>query len=306
MFFSGSNEMFTIATSFSGSKNFKKIPADLFMKNPKIKALLLPRNSIEIVEQKAFDHFDALTALNLDGNVCISNHTDGLLNVQKLIQKVYSVCSEKREIQQKNLENEQISGNKCANELTHVKIRSFDVNTTGTQNIIDQLTFRLSQFVKPIRYELLLHPNLNQKTFTGNVKIEIVVLEEVHFIALHAKLLTVTKTKLTDQLSGEKIKIKSTFEYKEFEYFVIEPETLLRIGNYTIEMDFDGPIVEKNYGMYSSSYYDKESNKMRQDQIVHLKILQLIALNIFLEFLQPLNLNQLMRVKVSLASVNFY
>lgn len=138
-------------------------------------------------------------------------------------------------------------------------------NSMSVNKIVENLTFRLPRSIKPITYNLLLHPDLNKKTFSGNVKIDIKVTEQMPFIALHSKFLNVTSTKLMKQLQNglEGIDIKSTFEYEKFEYFVVEPEAPLNAGNYTVDLDFNGTIGDKIVGFYSSSYLDKETNKTR-------------------------------------------
>jgi glutamyl aminopeptidase len=135
----------------------------------------------------------------------------------------------------------------------------------SVNKIIEGLTFRLPRSIKPIKYNLLLHPDLNKKTFTGNVKIDIKVTEQMPFIALHSKFLNVTSTKLMRQLQNglEGIDIKSTFEYEKFEYFVVEPEKPLAAGNYTVDLDFNGSLSDKIVGFYSSMYYDKSRDKKR-------------------------------------------
>jgi puromycin-sensitive aminopeptidase len=131
--------------------------------------------------------------------------------------------------------------------------------------VVEKLTFRLPKAITPIAYNLFLHPNFEQKTFTGNVKIDINVAEKMQFIALHSKFLNVTKTKLMRQLQNglEGIEIKNTFEYEKFEYFVVEPETSLDAGNYTIDLDFAGNLDHKIVGFYSSTYFDKMKKQKR-------------------------------------------
>lgn len=135
----------------------------------------------------------------------------------------------------------------------------------SVNKIVENLTFRLPRSIKPITYNLFLHPDLSKKTFSGNVKIDIKVSEQMPFIALHSKFLNVTKTKLMKQLQNglEGIDIKNTFEYEKFEYFVVEPEAPLAAGNYTVDLDFNGTLSDKIVGFYSSTYLDKSKNKTR-------------------------------------------
>lgn len=132
-----------------------------------------------------------------------------------------------------------------------------------TSKLVENLTFRLPNAIRPTAYNLFLNPNLQTKTFLGNVKIDFNVSESVPFVALHAKFLNVTTNKLIRKLNNgaEGIPIKSSFEYQKFEYFIVEPETALEAGDYTIDLDFNGRLDNKIVGFYSSSYYNKDKQQ---------------------------------------------
>lgn len=135
----------------------------------------------------------------------------------------------------------------------------------AASKLVENLTFRLPSAIHPIAYNLFLHPNLETKSFKGNVKIEFNVAESVPFVALHSKFLNVTTKKLIKNLENgaEGIPIKRSFEYEKFEYFIVEPESSLSAGNYTIDLDFDGSLDGKIVGFYGSSYLDKVTKKKR-------------------------------------------
>lgn len=133
------------------------------------------------------------------------------------------------------------------------------------KELVSTLTFRLPSAIRPIAYNLFLNPNLKTKTFSGNVKIDFTVFEPVPVVTLHSKFLNVTTNKLIRNLENgaEGIPIKSSFEYKKFEYFIVEPESELAVGNYTIDLTFDGSLDKKIVGFYGSSYFDKTKNETR-------------------------------------------
>lgn len=135
----------------------------------------------------------------------------------------------------------------------------------AASKLVENLTFRLPSAISPIAYNLFLNPNLETKAFSGNVKIEFNVAEPVPFVALHSKFLNVTTKKLIKNLENgaEGIPIKNSFEYDKFEYFIVEPESQLSAGNYTIDLDFDGRLDGKIVGFYGSSYLDKMRNQTR-------------------------------------------
>jgi hypothetical protein len=131
--------------------------------------------------------------------------------------------------------------------------------------LVENLTFRLPSAIRPLAYNLFLHPNLETKAFSGNVKIDFNVSEPVPYVVLHSKFLNVTTNKLIRNLENgaEGIGIKSSFEYEKFEYFVVEPEADLPAGSYTIDLDFTGRLDGKIVGFYGSSYFDKTKNQTR-------------------------------------------
>ena len=162
-----------------------------------------------------------------------------------------------------SLKNHAINTNKI--DLNNPKSNESMNLSKMASKLVENLTFRLPKAVKPTLYNLFLNPNLQSKTFNGNVKIDFSVSESVAFVALHAKYLNVTTNKLIKKLENgaEGIPIKSSFEYKKFEYFVVEPETALEVGDYTIDLDFDGRLDNKIVGFYQSSYYDTNKNTTR-------------------------------------------
>lgn len=144
--------------------------------------------------------------------------------------------------------------------------KNFDMSIgKAASKLVENLTFRLPVAIRPSYYELLLNPNLETKTFAGNVKIDFSVSEPVPFVALHSKYLNVSTNKLIRNLENgaEGIAIKSSFEYPKYEYFIVEPEANLEVGNYSIVLDFTGRLDSGIVGFYGSSYFDKMNNRTR-------------------------------------------
>ncbi|KAG5671182.1 hypothetical protein PVAND_001393 [Polypedilum vanderplanki] len=142
---------------------------------------------------------------------------------------------------------------------------SVNGNSMSMNRIVDNLTFRLPRQITPSLYNLFLHPDLKKKTFRGNVKIDIQVSEQMPFLALHSKFLNITQVKLMKSLVNGKegLNVKNSFMYDKFEFFIIEPEQPLAVGNYTVDLDFEGSLDGKIVGFYGSSYLDKMKNQTR-------------------------------------------
>lgn len=127
----------------------------------------------------------------------------------------------------------------------------------------DNESFRLPKEVKPIHYDLFLHPKLKENTFSGKVTILIDVLDDRRTIALHQKGLNITSAKLITYGLEEdyEIKISSISDPTKYEIFVISTENEFKSGLYNLSLEFDGSLENKIVGFYSSKYqyYDEET-----------------------------------------------
>lgn len=127
------------------------------------------------------------------------------------------------------------------------------------------LTFRLPKDVKPLHYDLYLHPDLINGTFQGNITILIDVLEKRNYIALHQKDLNITKTTLkTYELEeNRELSIKETYKIDKLEELVVTLHDDIQSGLYQLSFEFNGALQpDKIVGFYASKYKD-ENNKTR-------------------------------------------
>ena len=69
------------------------------------------------------------------------------------------------------------------------------------------MDLRLSEHVKPILYDLLLHPDLVTGDFSGNVKIDLAIASRISDFALHSNLLNVSSVKLSLNSSNVAIQV---------------------------------------------------------------------------------------------------
>lgn len=102
--------------SISGNKNFKQIEADLFAYNPKIKTLLLNRNSIEIVEPFAFGYLEVLEVLDFESNTCHSKRANEREKTVELIYEIYAKCLDKKKMEK--LKSKSLNESECSEEKT--------------------------------------------------------------------------------------------------------------------------------------------------------------------------------------------
>lgn len=128
---------------------------------------------------------------------------------------------------------------------------------------------RLPEHIKPIHYELFMHPNLTTFQNKGSVEILINALDNVNFIVLNSKELNLTDFYLT-KASYNPIKIRRYLIYEPFEQLYIELDEYLEKGhNYTLKIDFAKILEEKLEGFYLSSYTDFASNRKKYIATTH-------------------------------------
>ncbi|XP_055587828.1 glutamyl aminopeptidase-like isoform X1 [Uranotaenia lowii] len=136
----------------------------------------------------------------------------------------------------------------------------------GASEIVKKLSFRLPRHIKPKHYDLLMNPDLEQGTFTGQVRINITISEPTDYVVLHSNKLAITDTFLNRVLpnkSETKVQIKKAYAYDTHQYWVVETESI-DSGEYRLGLDFEGNLTNQIVGFYSSTYRDKGSNATRK------------------------------------------
>lgn len=151
---------------------------------------------------------------------------------------------------------------------------------TGTNFSLPELTnftpsektaCRLPNTVKPIRYDL--HPNIyldehDEKnfTFTGVVKIVLMIREETKTVVLHSKNLEIRNVKLTNDYNET---MTTTWNHDPENHFLTirsESKNLILNDSYTVEVEYEGKVdcgVSQDVGGFTANFYiDKNGNKM--------------------------------------------
>lgn len=122
--------------------------------------------------------------------------------------------------------------------------------------------FRLPKYIIPVHYDLLLHPDLANDTFTGKVNITVNVTKSTDVFVVHAYKLVVNNSRVFEHRNVEEIAVERTFLYDPHEYFVVKTEKTVKPGLYQLSYQFYGPLVGGIVGFYKSRYTDKH-NKTR-------------------------------------------
>ncbi|XP_076673126.1 glutamyl aminopeptidase isoform X2 [Andrena cerasifolii] len=127
---------------------------------------------------------------------------------------------------------------------------------------IPDLSFRLPKDVKPLHYDVYLHPDLEKGTYQGKVMILIDVLDRRNYIALHQKDLNITSTTLKtyDREENYEFQILNTIPIPKYEMLVVSTTNELHSGLYHLSFEFNGALQpDKIVGFYSSKYKDSQN-----------------------------------------------
>ena len=124
--------------------------------------------------------------------------------------------------------------------------------------------YRLPNDTIPLHYDVLLHPDIENQTFTGEVTIQIRVKTVRKFLVLNSKYLNIHDTKLL-RANYTQVDIGEVFEYKPNEFWVVRTAhgQDLEPGIYTLAMKFNGSLSGKIVGFYRSVYMDMQTKQQR-------------------------------------------
>ncbi|ROL42500.1 Endoplasmic reticulum aminopeptidase 2 [Anabarilius grahami] len=145
------------------------------------------------------------------------------------------------------------------------EIQSSDSNSPAGDNMATNgLPFpwskmRLPNYIVPVHYHLLIHPNLTTLRFNGSVKIEIDVKNNTNWVVLHSKSLKIfTATVLDEHEAHLSDKVLSVLEYPPHEQIAIFSPKILTSGEkYFLYLEFGAPLSDGFYGFYKSTYRTK-------------------------------------------------
>ncbi|KAJ1522082.1 hypothetical protein ONE63_002393 [Megalurothrips usitatus] len=140
--------------------------------------------------------------------------------------------------------------------LAIVLIVVFTTMDNGGENLWDTES-RLPFSVVPSRYDILLHPDINENSPTCTVKIDIELKEDREWFVVHGKNLVISNA----TLSGS-VDLKEPFEVPKNEWWVIQPaQGSIPKGSYTVTLEFTGSLTRSIVGFYRSSYTNQQGQK---------------------------------------------
>ncbi|XP_048877195.1 endoplasmic reticulum aminopeptidase 1b isoform X2 [Brienomyrus brachyistius] len=116
---------------------------------------------------------------------------------------------------------------------------------------------RLPETIRPLHYDLRIHPNLTSLDFTGTVEIHLEVLHNTDSIILHSKNLQISKAVLLESDKHHPLKV---LELPSFEQVALVTDAL-RITSgrrYRVRMDFAANLSDSFHGFYKSTYRTRQ------------------------------------------------
>jgi len=116
---------------------------------------------------------------------------------------------------------------------------------------------RIPDHVRPLSYDIYIHPNLTTFKFSGRVKIELRCYQPTRNIIFHVRDLRVANIKLTDS-KQKRLEVARTVQYKQNQQHLIAVnEELREKERYALYIEFNGTLSKNMEGFYRSSYKTK-------------------------------------------------
>ncbi|KAG7481393.1 hypothetical protein MATL_G00066280 [Megalops atlanticus] len=127
------------------------------------------------------------------------------------------------------------------------------ISTSG--DLFPWTDLRLPASLRPLHYDLSLHPNLTTNSFQGSVSITIEAVSDTKTIVLHSSDMEITKATFQDT----DVKV---LEYKPWQQIAIKlPENLKKGKSYVLTLQYKANLSNSYDGFYNSSYTDTSGMK---------------------------------------------
>jgi len=125
---------------------------------------------------------------------------------------------------------------------------------------------RLPETVKPLSYELFIHPNLSTFHFEGNVTMSFSVSKPTNFLLFHIKTLNISSYELfetsTDGHTSNRVEVVEALECIKLELFHLQlASNILPQKLYQLRVQYSGMLTDSLTGFYRSSYETKSGEK---------------------------------------------
>ncbi|XP_076763831.1 aminopeptidase N-like [Xylocopa sonorina] len=144
---------------------------------------------------------------------------------------------------------------------TAVSVRKTD---TGRSENLDEFKYRLPKNVAPIHYDLKFVPDITKTfTFEGKANIKFKVHEPTSNVVLHSRNLTLTKAVMNlKSEDGNLIFPQRYTEHPETDTLKIYLRHPLKVGIYTLNLQFSGNLQDSWIGFFRDHYKNSKGEKI--------------------------------------------
>ncbi|XP_062870320.1 endoplasmic reticulum aminopeptidase 1 [Trichomycterus rosablanca] len=126
-------------------------------------------------------------------------------------------------------------------------------NTTIQRNDpLFQWQMRLTNTVKPLHYDILIHPNLTFLNFTGSVQIQLEVQQDTKHIILHSKNLHISRAVVLVQGRAHLLYFHESVAFEQIA--LSSPSFTFTKGIHVIHVAFSANLSDSFHGFYKGSY----------------------------------------------------
>ncbi len=116
------------------------------------------------------------------------------------------------------------------------------------------VNIRLPSDITPDSYDIMLDVDLTGFVVTGNETITATVSAETRYVILHSNAMTITEFVVSQD--GRTLEKKMEFPYPDHQFYVVELQSDLKVGEVAIKTSFNYSLGETLDGFYKSSYVD--------------------------------------------------
>lgn len=144
--------------------------------------------------------------------------------------------------------------------IYQIKRRGQTLKKNSKPNEEATSSYRLPKYIRPISYDIYIHPNLTTFKFSGNVKIKLRCYRQTKKVVLHTHDLRIGEIKIMDSKEKRLIISRGMRHGKRQQYVIIMKEDLRKMATYKLYLTFNGALSDGLEGFYKSSYKTRSGN----------------------------------------------
>ncbi|CAH3161876.1 unnamed protein product [Porites lobata] len=142
--------------------------------------------------------------------------------------------------------------------IYQIKRRGQTLKKNAKPNEEATSSYRLPKYIRPISYDIYIHPNLTTFKFSGKIKLR--CYRQTKKVMLHAHDLRIVEIKIMDT-KQKRLRISRGMRHgRKQQYVIIMKEDLKEMATYELYLAFNGALSDGLEGFYKSSYKARRGN----------------------------------------------